>query len=337
MTRTSILLILQVLLAFTVSAQKPFNSFKVVFYNTENIFDTIDDPNTSDEEFLPGSKVAWTAQRYQAKIGQIARVLAAIDSADLPAVIGLAEVENSRVLQDVISDKRLQPGQYKGILEEGEDPRGIDGARIYRPDRLKYMEHKAFPSAASFKTRSILYVPLVNQKEETFHIFVNHWKSRQGGGEITEVQRIENATFLKRHTDSLLAINPKSYIIILGDFNDEPSNKSISETLKAEPIGRKIKPQSLYNLMYERYSKGEGTLYYKDWDLFDQIMVSGSLLTAKPRKKPSIKAPYSYIFKEDWMLYKNKTGDMIPNRTASSREYFGGYSDHLPVYTVVSW
>jgi predicted extracellular nuclease len=311
--------------------------FKIAFYNTENIFDTIDDPNKSDEDFLPGSKVAWTGERYQHKLNNIARALAAIDSVNLPAVIGLAEVENIAVLNDLVTRTKLVKGNYQAILEEGSDPRGIDVALIFRKDIMKYIGHRAFPSAQSFKTRSVLYVKLSDAKKDTFHLFVNHWKSRSGGSTETEPQRLENAATLKHLADSVLAGNPKANIVIMGDFNDEPNNKSLAEVLGARKPEKKVIETGLYNLMYERFLKGEGTLYYKDWDLFDQFVVSGNMIGKKPGKGAVILAPYAYIFKPDWLLYKNKTGEMLPNRTAGSKEYFGGYSDHLPVFVVVNF
>jgi hypothetical protein len=202
---------------------------------------------------------------------------------------------------------------------------------------MKYIGHKAIPSAQSFQTRCVLYVRLADAKKDTFHIFVNHWKSRTGGASETESQRIENATNLKHLADSLLAANPKANIVMMGDFNDEPGNKSLSETLGAMKPEGAIKPTGLYNLMYDRYTQGEGTLYYKDWDLFDQFVVAGNLLVKKPGKGAVILPPYAYIFKPDWLLYKNKAGVMVPNRTAGSTEYYGGYSDHLPVYIVVNF
>lgn len=326
-------------LCFTVSLQAQkikAGQFKIAFYNTENLFDTINDPNISDEDFLPTSKVAWTSERYNRKLTNIARALVAIDSINLPAIVGLAEIENIAVLNDLITKTNLRGGNYQAILEEGGDMRGIDVGLIFRKDVMKYIGHNASASAQSFKTRSVLYVRLADAKKDTFHLFVNHWKSRSGGTAETEAQRIENATTLKHLTDSLLARNPKTNIVIMGDFNDEPSNKSLSEVLCALKPEKKIAATSLYNLMYERFLQGEGTLYYKDWDLFDQFIVSGNLLWKKPGKGAVILPPYSYIFKPDWLLYKNKTGEMTPNRTAGSKEYFGGFSDHLPVYVVVN-
>ena len=334
-----IFLPLVMILCFTVhlQAQKnKENKFKIVFYNTENLFDTIDDPQKADNDFLPTSKVAWTSKRYNQKILNIARVLVAIDSLNLPAVIGLAEVENITVLNDLIKRTPLRNGNYQAILEEGNDPRGIDVALIFRKDVMHYIGHKAFPAARTFNTRSILYVRLADAKKDTFHLFVNHWKSREGGGNETETKRLENAASLKHLTDSVLTQNSKANIVIMGDFNDEPGDKSLSETLGAATPDQKITPRGLYNLMYLRFLNGEGTLYYKDWDLFDQIIVSGNLLIEKKHGKGLILPPYSTIFKQDWMLYKNKAGDMVPDRTASSKEYFGGFSDHLPVYIQIN-
>ena len=336
--RIPIFLAFLLVFGLTCTAQKKTSDrFKVAFYNTENLFDTIDDPNKSDNDFLPSSKVAWTTERYYHKIHNIGKVLVAIDSTNLPAVIGLAEVENINVLNDLIAQTRLRKGKSQPILEEGADPRGIDVALIFRKDVLNYVSHKAFPAAATFNTRSILYVKLTDKKKNTYHIFVNHWKSREGGGNETASKRAENATHLKHLADSIYARDARANIIIMGDFNDEPKDKSISESLGALELAAKPVPGNLYDLLYAPYLKGEGTLFYKDWDLFDQIIVSGNLLVNKRGKGPLIETPYAYIFKQEWMLYANKSGEKVPNRTASSKDYFGGFSDHLPVYTVISY
>ncbi len=328
------LLILTVCVSGSFAQKHHAGSFTIAFYNTENIFDTIDDPARNDEDFLPGSKVAWTGERYRHKLHQTARVLSAIDSTDQPAVIGLAEIENKAVLEDLIRVPELHRGGYRAILEEGSDPRGIDVAVLYRPAKVNLAGYKSLPSATTFQTRTVLYIKIFNARSDTFHIFINHWKSREGSAEKTEPKRVENATLLKHYVDSVQCVDPGARIILMGDFNDEPANKSISEVLKAQRIERKIKPDALYNLTYENYLKGEGTLFYKDWDLFDQIIVTGNLLTGK-RHNPVIRPPYASILKKDWMLYKNKNGQMVPNRTAGSREYYGGFSDHLPVCILV--
>ncbi len=310
--------------------------FKVVFYNVENLYDTIDDPHKNDNEFLPTSKVAWTSERMYHKIHNIGKVLVSIDSVNLPAAIGLAEVENNKILEDLVEQTKLRNGNYKAILEEGADPRGIDVGFLYRPEILKYVSHKAIPSAKLFKSRFILYIKLTDSRSDTLHIFVNHWKSREGGQDETEAKRIENAGILRFSVDSILSLDPKANIIIMGDFNDEPGNTSIAQTLGAVKPVKKPSATALYDLLWDPFVKGDGTLFYKGWDVFDQIIVSGNLLMKKRGKGPEIRTPYAYIHKLDWMLYKNKNGVMVPNRTASSKEYFGGFSDHLPVYTIIN-
>ncbi len=329
------------IIGFTVNIQAQkgkASQFKVAFYNTENLFDTIDDPHKSDNDFLPSAKVPWTSERYFHKLNNIARVLVSIDSLDMPAVIGLAEVENIDVLNDLVNKTPLHRGNYQAILVEGGDPRGIDVALIFRKDVMHEISHKAFPGSKSFTTRSILYVKLEDAKKDTFHLFVNHWKSREGGGNETETKRLENAASLKYLTDSILTRNPMANIVAMGDLNDNPTDKSISEVLGALKPDQKITPTGLYDLMALRFQNGEGTLYYKSWDLFDQIIVSGNLLTVKKQGKGVlITYPFSTIFKQDWMLYKNNSGVMVPARTASSKEYFGGFSDHLPVFVTVNY
>lgn len=338
MVRKIIAIILFIVVSLAGFAQRQSdNRFMVVFYNSENIFDTIDDPKKNDNDFLPSSTVGWTTERYYHKLHNISKVLVSIDSVNLPEVVGFAEVENIEVLEDLITQTRLRNGGYQAILEEGSDPRGIDVAMIFRKNSLNYLAHKAYPSSATFRTRNTLYVKFSDKKGNIYHVFVNHWKSRVGGAEATAGKRQENAELLKHLTDSLTALDPKANILLMGDFNDEPKDKSIAETLGAREPKGKLGREQLYNLMYPLFLKGEGTLYYKDWDLFDQIIVSGNLLIKKSGKGPSIVAPYGYIVKQDWMLYENKKGDKAPNRTASSKEYFGGYSDHLPVYTIIHY
>jgi len=336
--RSFLFIILTSLACFSGSAQNPqTNEFKVVFYNVENLYDTIDDPHTNDNEYLPTSKVAWTEERMNKKIRNIGNVLFSIDSINLPAVIGLAEVENKPVMEALITRTRLREGNYKAILEEGTDPRGIDVGLLFRSEVLQYISHKAIPSTKSFRSRFILYVKLRDVKKDTFHIFVNHWKSRQGGASETEPKRIESAEILRQFVDSLLVRHPGSNIIIIGDFNDEPGNISIAVTLGAKKPGRRPAKGCLYDLLWNPFVNGEGTLFYKDWDVFDQCIVSGNLLLKKRGKGPVILSPYALIYKKDWMLTRNKRGEMVPDRTSSTKEYFGGYSDHLPVYTIIRY
>ena len=319
-------------------SQKGKQKLKVVFYNVENLFDTIDDKHKNDNEFLPMSEKEWNSERYHHKVANLGKVLLAIDSLELPAVIGFAEVENRDVLEDLIRLTPLQQAPYQIILEEGRDPRGIDVALIFRTDQLNYLSHQAVTASREFRTRDILYVKLLGPAGDTLHLFVNHWKSRSGGEEKTRHKRIENATLLREVVDSLFALKPSNRILIMGDLNDEPPDESVSLALEAWPVEKKPASGELYNLFYSSFKKGDGTLWYRDWDLFDQIIVSGSLLIKKRRNVPVIRPAEGYIFRETWILDSYKGKEPVPFRSfAYKRGYIGGFSDHLPVYIILQY
>ncbi len=313
-------------------SQKKAGQFHILFYNVENLYDTVDDPLKNDAEFLPDAKVSWNSERYFRKLANLSRVITSVDSINFPAIIGIAEAENKAVLKDLVSLTPLKKGNYEVILQEGPDARGIDVGLLYRKDIMKCIGYKGFSGASSFNGRLILYVKMLVANKDTLHLFVNHWKSREGGSEGTEAKRAENATNLRHLADSIFALNPHANIVIMGDFNDEPSDKSIAEILKALPADANLTQTGLYNLLYPAFKRGEGTLYYKDWDVFDQIIVSGNLLIRSKGKRLFISPAEGTILKKEWMLYKNSKGEQVPNRTMSSKEYFGGFSDHLPVY-----
>jgi predicted extracellular nuclease len=308
--------------------------FRVAFYNVENLFDTIDDPLRDDAEFTPAGRIPWTAERYQVKLDRISGVIAALAGEKAAAVIGLCEVENGTVLQDLVASPSILRYGYRVIHQESPDERGIDNALIYDPSQFlpvytRYI--RVDLSKYSDNTRDILYVKGVPVKSDwdTLHIFVNHWPSRSEGREVSEPKRIIAAETLKHAADSLIAASPNSKIIILGDFNDEPADKSISEVLQAVKPGGQAEPDKLYNLGYPALEAGQGTLYWKDWDLFDQVIVSGGVLIS--RKGLTYSGNEHGIFGPDWLMYEGSDGSKRPNRTAA-KEYYGGYSDHLPVY-----
>jgi predicted extracellular nuclease len=322
-----------------IRAQKPA-PFTVAFYNTENLFDTLDDPGVMDEEFTPTGEKQWTPERYQDKLQHIARVLTTLDRNEPPALIGLAEVENRQVMLDLIQTQYFSGSYYKVIHENSPDERGIDVGLLYRPDQFEYLRHQSIPIVFPFepdtRVRDILYVKGVAGGADTLHVFVNHWKSRSGGREATEQMRIFSARVLKRHTDSLLNKNPEANIVAMGDFNDEPANKSLHEVLGAERP-EKIRTQKLYNLLYPKDQKGLGTYNYKyEWFMLDNLIVSGGLI--KENHGYRIKPRQVKIFDAPWVMYENpKAGMMIPNRTYGGPNYFGGYSDHLAIWGTFRW
>ena len=310
---------------------------KIAFYNVENLFDTIDDPNVNDEEFTPEGRQNWNSEKYATKLDHISQVFLSMDSAQAPVLIGMAEIENRQVLEDLIQKSHLKDFNYEIIHQESPDFRGIDVALIYRPDIYTPIINQwfaiHFPFDSAYTTRDILYSKGNIFGDKVLHVFVNHWTSRSGGQEVTDTKRNFIATFLKTKTDSILSVEPDANILIMGDLNDNPTDISITESLNALPISDPISKNKLYNLSLQKFQNGEGTLYYNSWDLFDQVIVSGNLLI---ENSSLIIDPSSFeIYNPDWIVFKDNKGIKRPNRTASGNRYYGGYSDHLPVYITI--
>lgn len=327
-----ILILLAFIFLLASCSKKTSKSFSVAFYNVENLFDTIDDVNINDESYLPDSKVAWTSERYNHKLDNLSKVMKSIDTIGYPALFGLCEVENIDVVIDLINHSNLRNAGYKIIHKNSPDERGIDVALLYKPDiynpvYTRYIVPE-FDLESEDKTRDILYSKGVINKNDTVHIFINHWVSRWGGQEKTEPFRIQIASTIKGITDSIFNQQPLANVIITGDLNDNPSDTSILKVLKAIQPSDKSIDKSLYNLSLKEFKNGIGSLYYRSWDMFDQFIVSTSMVTGKNGLK--ISTPDQIVFKRDWMLYQPKEGPARPSRTSAGR-YFGGYSDHLPI------
>lgn len=309
----------------------PENGWTFAFYNVENLFDTINDPRINDEEFLPDSKVNWNTKRYQHKLSQTSKVIAAMDTFSFPHLLGLCEIENKKVLEDLVSHANIKKAGYNIIHFEGSDDRGIETAMIYMPSFFKPVAQrpvKVFNNETKAAYRDILYVKGFVATSDTLHVFVNHWTSRYGGREQTENARQFTGAVLKTVSDSILKAQPNSNIVILGDFNDNPTDASLAEHLCALDPENDIESGKLYNLSLQEFSAGKGTLFYDGWDMFDQVIVSGNLIEPGSGK---VILHGTEIVKKDWMLFKGSNGVARPNRTMSGGRYFGGYSDHLPV------
>ena len=328
-------LIVQLSLGQTDQKGPAGKTFRIAFYNVENLFDTIDDPAVNDADFLPGARIPWTTERYEIKLSNMANVIQALSYPQTLAVMGLCEVENKMVLDELVRSPQLIPLRYQVIHSESPDERGIDNAMLYDAAQFRPLAVTSIPvtlnTAPEDRTRDILYVKGINPKvkNDTLHIFINHWPSRSEGKEISEPKRLSAAETLKARTDSLLNRNPAALIVIMGDFNDEPSDKSLTEGLKALPPSAVAVNKELYNMMYPLYQQGKGTLYYKDWDLFDQVIISGNF--RNKQKGLLFTGTEGKIFDAEWLMFKNAEGIARPNRTAA-KDYYGGYSDHLPVY-----
>lgn len=307
--------------------KKPDHDFLVGFYNVENLFDTINDPEINDEEFLPTSKVEWNSAKYVKKLDNIARVIASMDSLDYPHFVGLAEIENRGVLEDLVEQARVKNLGYQIIHFPDNDPRGIEVAALYRPAYFKPIATKTLRPVINNKdNRFILYVKGVIAWGDTLHLFVNHWTSRYGGLETTQSARNGAASFLRHTTDSIFSENAQANIVIVGDFNDNPNDDSMIKYLKTNALTDSYSSANLYNLSLDPFLKGDGTLFYKSWDFFDQVIVSSALID-----NAGLSAGPVRIVRHKWMLYQPAQGPARPNRTMSNGKYFGGFSDHLPV------
>jgi predicted extracellular nuclease len=307
----------------------------IAFYNVENLFDTIDQPGVDDEEFTPGGEKEWNTKRYTKKIYDIAKVLYSMNPDDLPEIIGLSEIENKNVLNDLIKSDLLEKAHYSMVHYNSPDKRGIDVALLFAPAEFTLLKSRSVPISFPFdpatKVRDILYVKGL-AKKDTIHIFVNHWKSRYGGKKATEQKRVYSARILKNQTDSIFRKNPQAKIAIVGDFNDEPSDKSLNNTLEASSPAKNTQKQELFNLLYPLDKKGKGTYNYKyEWYMLDNFIVSSSFLNAE--NGYVIQPGNVHIHKPEWLLFDHpKAGMKIPDRTYGGPNYYGGYSDHLAIY-----
>ncbi|NVO20478.1 MAG: endonuclease [Bacteroidetes bacterium] len=310
---------------------------RIMFYNVENLFDILNDSLTSDDEYTPTGMRGWTYNRLQRKINNISKVIIRLGGWEAPEIIGLCEVENRYVLSELTTGSALKNIGYKIIHRDSPDPRGIDVALLYLPDKFKPLSTKFigidFPSDTMSKTRDILLVEGVVLNRDTVDIFVNHWPSRFGGYLETIPKRKFVASVLKANVDSLQKINPMSKIIIMGDFNDESTDESVDQVLKAKRDSINLAPTDLYNMMTGAgTSWNRGTIKDKElWLTIDQFIVSASILQetghlhATPHSAHILDAPF--LLQDDDAWFGSK-----PFRTYYGPKYIGGFSDHLPIY-----
>jgi predicted extracellular nuclease len=327
---------LGILLVSLATAQKKEQVMTLMFYNVENLFDTERNPDKEDAEFTPESEKAWDLQRYQKKLDDIASVIRAAGEGELPDIVGLAEVENRKVLEDLVQTRDLKRGNYGIVHYESPDVRGIDCALLYRMEAFRVLASEAipvtFPFDSSETTRDILHVEGKTIDNETLHLFVNHWSSRSGGEKETEPKRLYCAVTLRKTVDRVMNREPGAKIIIMGDFNDEPTNRSVFEMLLANNKRKNAGDRELYNLMYDAHNeRNEGSYNFRGtWNMLDQIIVSRSVLTDSRGWHCGFGD--GRIFKADFMLYRDENiRENVPNRTYGGPRYYGGTSDHLPV------
>lgn len=305
------------LLPFFVLSQSDDKELFSVFYNVENLFDTIDNPNTRDNEFLPKSEKKWDTYKYNFKLNQLDKVFSEIVKKEnenrLPDIIGLCEVENKLVIDDLLKTETFKNHTYKIIHKQSPDGRGIDCAllvdekfEVLNSDFIKINNPKE-----SRATRDIVFGKL-KFKNQIINVFVNHWPSRWGGQEASNHKRVFVAEVLRKYIDNNTL--ESDFNLIMGDFNDYPTNESLSEVLVKD---------DLVNLMSKSKVSGRGSYNYRgNWDWLDQIIVS----------KYDFKLISFGAFEEDFMMYTNKKGEIYPNRSFGGNNWYAGFSDHLPVF-----
>lgn len=314
----------------TLQEQKSISDyFTVAFYNLENLFDTFDNKQTYDDDFTPSSEKQWTPKRYKKKVRKLGYAISNIGiktSKRLPIIVGLAEVENKLVINDLLDSKFLKKHPYDFVHYDSPDERGIDVAMIYHKDYFEVNWSEVYPlelyddNGSRDYTRDIL---LVNGKinNEEIHIIVNHWPSRREGVEETQPSRLLASNKALEIVKSIKSDNTNAKIIIMGDFNDGPQDKSIKQLILNE---------DLYNPMEDLQSYQRGSLNHRfKWNLFDQILFSTNFFESSSKKHSFSKAE---IFDKEFLKQFKGKFKGNPFRTYVGKKYKGGYSDHFPVY-----
>ncbi|MEM1259103.1 MAG: endonuclease [Bacteroidota bacterium] len=304
----------------------------IAFYNLENLFDTVDDPHTLDDDFTPKGFKRWKDSRYGSKIKKLGKAISRIgedEDVHPPVLLGIAEVENGKVVEKLLKTKYLRDIPFDYVHFDSPDERGIDTGLIYNKHYFKVVATETLPLLIENEngdrdfTRDILYVNGKLNNEE-IHVFVNHWPSRRDGVDETKYKRVEAANTILRKINTLNVQSEKLNVMIMGDFNDDPNSESIQVLMESglfiNPFKKLLSPNS-----------GSAN-YGGKWSLFDQIILSHSFLNHEAGTHSFGKATiFAPRFLKEWKgRYKGN-----PFRTFAGKKYIGGYSDHFPVYVLM--
>jgi len=346
---------------------KKFKVHTIAFYNVENLYDTINDPKVNDEEYLPDGKQRWTGDKYKKKLANLSRVIAELgttNNPNSPTILGVAEIENRGVLEDLIKQPLLADKGYGIVHFDSPDKRGVDVGLLYQKKSFKPTSYKAFPliiydqaglkakkkaeadkaagkeadddtdagviinidnSGRRYTRDQLLVTGMLDGEEISF--IVNHWPSRAGGEKVSSPFREAAAALNKKIIDSLYTVNPKAKVITMGDLNDGPYNNSIKVVLGAKALKEDVKKGGLYNPMEEMSKKGIGTLAYRDaWDLFDQMIMTEPLIE---KDYTSYRFWKAGVYNKTFMTQPSGAYKGYPLRNSNGNV---GFSDHFPVY-----
>jgi len=322
--------------------KKHYELTGVGFYNLENLFDTDNDPKIRDDEYTPEGKNKWTKDKYAEKLFNMAHVISLISKEETNdngvSVLGVCEVENRKVLEDLVQQPALKARNLQIAHIDSPDKRGIDVGLLYNPKDFKMLNTKSyifehiFADGDTLFTRNQLLVTGL-LKGERYHFIVNHWPSRRGGEKRSRPLRNAAADVTRSIADSIFASEPNAKVVIMGDLNDDPRNQSVRKHIKTKPKKKSMKEGLFYNPWEIMLKKGVGTLAYGDsWNLFDQILLSNAMVSDDTNGSVFYKAK---VFKHKFMVQQDGRFKGYPKRTYSYGNYNGGYSDHFPTYILL--
>lgn len=329
------------------NAQQNYRVGLVGFYNLENLFDTINDPNKNDEEFLPEGKNAWNTEKYTTKLEHMAYAISTIGTCDDEkikspdglVVLGLSEMENRRVLEDLVAQPAIADRNYQIIHYDSPDRRGVDVALIYNPKYFTVTNTKSYrfvcPGQPNFISRDQLVVTGMLDGEEMSFV-VMHWPSRYGGEKRSLPGRVAAANICRHITDSILSERPGAKVIMMGDLNDYPTNKSVIEYLGAKGKVSDMKEGDYFNPMWKMHQNGEGTNYYRDVKgVLDQMIITPALLRDENDPFATFQLYKPMVHSKEFLKQHGGRYNGYPWRSFAGGVWLGGYSDHFPVYLVL--
>lgn len=307
--------------------------WRVVSYNVENLFDTRDDPATQDEDFTPSGRLHWSKDKYRDKLRKLAQAITAVGEGEMPVLVGLCEVENRHVVEDLTHKTRLAAAGYGIVHHESPDARGIDVALLYRKDAFQIVEERFMPVFLDEEThtRDVLYVCGV-MGTDTLHVMVCHFPSMSGGEAASEWKRDRAAAVVRQRVDEVLSADSTASVVIMGDLNGKADRSAQTKVLGTRPSeADSLVSGRLYNTGYHLLRSDHGSYKYQGaWQTIDHIIVNGAMLNGEAalRVTPRLK-----VFRADFLLEEDKSYfGFKPFRTYVGPRYHGGYSDHLPVY-----